>query len=258
MFEPGLDQAAGLRRLFVPARPLLLPLACASGDAADRHAALEMARALARLGHRPLLVDLLGDVAAAAPTGFAVGAGGIEDPLGGLRAPADRGSDRSGRGIVRLDAHWLLAGCDARDLARLLDETQRRELARGHALDVALVAAAPLRLADLCAGLTDRLLLLARGDADALPAVYSQIKAIGLAHGLARWLAVFRNAHSQRDAVSCHRRLADTATRFLGAAIEFGGTVALGAFGAAGWDRLAGEGMRWAASGVSDTNRRLN
>ncbi|MBN9425120.1 MAG: hypothetical protein J0H09_01320, partial [Burkholderiales bacterium] len=202
MFEPGLDQAAGLRRLFVPARPLLLPLACASGDAADRHAAHEMARALARLGHRPLLIDLLGDAATAAPEGFAVGA------VGGRRAAA-------GRGIVRLDAHWLLGGCDAHDLARLLDETQRRELARGHALDVALVAAPTLRLADLCAGLTDRLLLLARSDAESLPAIYSQIKAIGLAHGLGRWLAVFRNAHSQRDAVSCHRRLADTATPFL-------------------------------------------
>ncbi|MGD9946810.1 MAG: hypothetical protein AB7L76_07175 [Burkholderiaceae bacterium] len=244
MFEPGLDQAAGLRRLFEPARPLLLPLACATGDAADRHAAHELARALARLGHRPLLLDLLGPLQTSAPSGFAVAGASMLQPA-------------VDRDIVRVDARWLLDGGDARDLGRLLDETQRRQRARGQLVDVAVVAAPPLRLADLSAGLTDRLLLLAPGDAGTLPHTYSQIKAIGLAHGLARWLAVFRDAPSRRDALSCHQRLASAATRFLGAAVEFGGTVAFGAFGAQGWDALAGQGMRWAASG-SSTRMRLN
>lgn len=212
MFEAARDQAAGLRRLFRAPQPSLLPLGCAAGDASDRAGVEAMARALARAGRRPLLVDLLGGARRGRPSSFA-----------------------------RVDADALLPeGAGARDFARFV-ESLADPAGGGHgAFDVALVAADPLRLADLTAGVVERIVLVARTRGDGLAHTYSQIKAMHLAHGFRAYCTLFLDAGSRAAALASHRRLADTAARFLGAAIEFGG-----AHDAIDAERFAEDALRW-------------
>ncbi len=239
MFEPIRDQAAGLRRLFRPRGLSLLPLGCTTGDALDRAGATQLARALQRAGRRPLVIDLLGDLDRRSDRSGAM-------PAPGAGAPA-RDDIEHVEGVERIDAHRLLpAGADGQELKRLTDALRARAMRAGADFDIALIAADPLRLADLMVGLTDRIVLLARGESDALARVYSQIKALHLAHGLTDYFTTFRDSGSRANALASHRRLADTAARFLGAAIEFGGVVGAAQRDSRCWDRLAVDAMRWA------------
>ncbi len=212
MFEVARDQAAGLRRLFQPKQPSLLPLGCTVGDASGRAGVEAIAGALARAGRRPLLVDLLGRTNRPPPSSFA-----------------------------RIDADALLPeGAQARDFARFVESLEGSVSDGRGAFDVALVAADPLRLADLTAGLAERIVLVARTRGDGLARTYSQIKAMHLAHGFRAYCTVFLDAGSRAAALASHRRLADTAARFFGAAIEFGGT-----HDAVDAERLADDALRW-------------
>lgn len=212
MFEAARDQAAGLRRLFRPRQASLLPLGCTVGDASDRAGVEAMARAFVRAGRRPLLVDLLGGAHRAPPSSFA-----------------------------RIDADALLPeGAQAHDFVRFVASLAGPASDDHGAFDVALVAADPLRLADLTAGVADRIVLVARTRGDGLARTYSQIKAMHLAHGFRAYCTVFLDADSRAAALASHRRLADTAARFLGAAIEFGGT-----HDAIDAERFADEALRW-------------
>ncbi len=212
MFEPSRDQAAGLRRLFGPQPMNLLPLGCSMDDASDRAGVEAMASALVRAGRRPLLVDLLGD----------------------------SGVSRE-RSFAHIDAGALLPdGAGTRDLTRFFESLGRRTMDGAGAFDVALVAADPLRLADLTAGVVDRIVLVARTRGEGLARTYSQIKAMHLAHGFRTYCALFLDARSRAAALASHRRLADTAARFLGAAIEFGG-----AHDTIEEERFADDALRW-------------
>lgn len=202
MFEGGLDQAFGLRRLFAPRQLLLLGLGCARGDAADQAGVAGLARALSRAGRLPVLIDLLGE-----------------------------------RGRRVSTAHDLVA------LAQRLRGEGRQ---RGAEPDLALVMADPLRLADVAAALNDRIVLLAPGDATSLAPLYAQVKAVCLAHGVTRYVTAFRDARSRQVALDAHRRLADTAARFLGAAIEFGGLIPALDRDPRAWERLAADAIGWA------------
>ena len=73
MFEPAADQADGLRRLFTPREPSVIPMACCAPAAACRGYAALLAHKLRRDGMTPVLFDRLdlghdlGDVEAHAP-----------------------------------------------------------------------------------------------------------------------------------------------------------------------------------------------
>jgi len=211
MFEPSRDQAAGLRRLFGPQPMNLLPLGCTMGNESDRAGVEAMANALARAGRRPLLVDL----------------------LGGSRTSRERS-------FAHIDAGALLPdGAGTSDLTRFFESLGRRTNGTG-AFDVALVAADPLRLADLTVGVAARIVLVARARGEGLARTYSQIKAMHLAHGFRAYCALFLDARSRAAALASHRRLADTAARFLGASIEFGG-----AHDTIDEERFADDALRW-------------
>lgn len=229
MFESGRDQAAGLRHLF-EARPLMfLGLGCASGDPRDRAGATALARALQRAGRRPIVIDLLGD-----------------DARPAARAAGSRADARSA-GVARVAAHRLLEpDADARDLAALARSLREHALRCGSDADLVLVVADPLRLADMAAALTDRFVLIASGDAASLARLYAQVKAVRLAHGVTRFVTAFRDARSRQGLLAAHRRLSETAARFLGAAVEFGGVLPAGDHDLSAWDRLAADAIDWA------------
>lgn len=229
MFERGLDQALGLRRLFAPRPLLLLGLGCARGDASDRAGVGALAHALQRAGRRPVLIDLLGE------HGRRIGAGGCGE------------WPSAGRAIDRIDACEALGeGATAHDLVALVTRLRGQGPQPGAEPDVALVMADPLRLADVAAALNDRIVLFSPGDASSLARLYAQVKAVRLAHGVTRYVAAFRDARSRQGALDAHRRLADTAARFLGAAIEFGGLIPLPDRDLRAWDRFAADAIGWA------------
>jgi len=229
VFDSDRDQAAGLRCLF-EARPLLfLGLGCTSADPRDRDGANALARALQRAGRRPMVLDLLGDDAGAGPRG----------------SRARHGSRRTP--IAPVEAHRLLdPDADSRDLAALARSLREYALQCGSDADIALVIADPLRLADVAAALTDRIVLIAPGDAASLARLYAQLKAVRLAHGMTRFVAAFRDARSSQAVLAAHRRLSETAARFLGAAVEFGGVLPNGDQDVHAWDRLADAAIDWA------------
>lgn len=232
MFERGLDQAFGLRQMFAsgPRPLLLLGVGCARSDASDRAGVAALAHAFQRAGHRPLLIDLLGDV----------------DVRG---ASGDGGRQRSapGSAISRVDARRLLEpGAGPDELAALAKSLRDQGSWCGIETDMALVVANPLRLADLAAALNDRIVLFAPGDAPSLAQLYAQVKAVRLAHGVTRYVAAFSDVRSRQGALEAHRRLADTAARFLGAAIEFGGLIPPTGRDLRAWDQFAADAIGWA------------
>lgn len=160
-----------------------------------------------------------------------------------------RALQRAGRRPLLLDfladGALLPRRAGAAELAALAHRLREQAHRDGVHFDVALVAADPLRLADLTAGMADRIVLLVRGEDGALAQVYSLIKALRLAHGLARYVATFREPACRQAVLGSHRRLADAAALFLGAAIEFGGVVGSGADATAAWDRLAANAIGW-------------
>jgi hypothetical protein len=215
--------------MFAP-RPLLLGLGCARGDASDRAGVVALARALQRAGRRPVLIDLLGERA---------GRTGRDDGRG--QGPTADGA------IDRIDACAALGeDATAHDLVALANRLRGQGRQRGAEPDVALVMADPLRLADVAAALNDRIVLFAPGDASSLAQLYAQVKAVRLAHGVTRYVAAFRDARSRQGALDAHRRLADTAARFLGAAIEFGGLIPAPDRDPRAWDRFAADAIGWA------------
>jgi hypothetical protein len=229
VFDSGRDQASGLRGLF-EARPLLfLGLGCASGDPRDREGATALAHALQRAGRRPMVIDLLGDDARPSGSGHR-----------GRQAPR-------GASIARVEAYRLLdPDADSNDLAALARSLREHALQCGSDADIALVIADPLRLADVAAALTDQIVLIAPGDAASLARLYAQLKAVRLAHGTTRFVAAFRDARSRHAVLAAHRRLSETAARFLGAAVEFGGVLPTGDHDLGAWDRLAASAIDWA------------
>lgn len=219
MFEPGRDQAAGLRQLFAPSHLLMLPLACGFGDEAEREAVDLLVRALERIGRRPMVVDMLESPARSQRA---------QRTVGGSDLPAGVLSGRAG-------------GEEFGEFLRWMHDLSAQE---GEFHDLALVAAEPLQLADLTAGLCDRMLLLTRDGDRGVARAYSQIKALRMAHGLARYQAAFVEPRSRASATAAHRRLADTAALFLGASIEYGG--AIGAQSdRSSWDRFAEVATGW-------------
>lgn len=211
MFETALDQAAGLRTLFPVQRTSVLALGCTAG-APGRQAGVDaIVQALARAGYRPLLIDLSGESSGQRHRS----AGGI------IVSPAGASGD-----VARIDADALLPeGCGGDELAGFIGSLSGRVPGRRSSFDLAVVAADPLRLADLAAGALERIVLLARARADELALLYSQVKAIHLAHGFRAYCTVFPDTASRRVALSMHRRLADAAGRFLGVPIDFGGAL---------------------------------
>lgn len=198
MFEAMRDQAAGLRQLFAPREALrLLAVGCATGDARGRAGAEAIAATLAAMGQRPLLIDL----------------------DGGARCVTDEQFES-------VDARAVLpAGADSRRFTRFVNALRMRAEPDAGDFDVVLVAGEALRVADLAAGLAERIVLVSPACPTALAHTYSQIKAMHLAHGYTQYCSAFVDAHSSASAAASHRRLARTALRFLGAAIEFGGVL---------------------------------
>ncbi len=124
MFETVTDQADGLRRLFTPREPAVIPVGCCARQEACRREAGLILAALARRGHVPRLFDRLE----------------LDHDLGEVQAhaPVDR--------LLMLDhpvrlARWLEERTPAGDTAMLLMLTHRPEALPGQYATIKSIAA---------------------------------------------------------------------------------------------------------------------
>ena len=212
MPETGHDQATGLRRLF--ARDTLQVLSVrGTADCGATAVTLDLAKALVKLGHRPLIVDLekgqaaialglrpryelahvlcgdkpLAEVLLSSPDGIAV-----LPALRGLQFAAERGA-------------WK------HTLSELL-----RELPQ--ALNVWLVNGAAGAIAD-----TPSPLLVIAPTRDAITGAYAQIKLLARDPGQREFRVVVDRAASESVALSVFTSIAETSRRFLAARLDYCG-----------------------------------
>lgn len=224
MFEPGVDQAAGLRRLFGARRMRLLPIVADDRPAGTAAFAVSLAAALIRMGCRPLVLD-----AHRQGVAFRFGLDASRE-LRDLMAGRCRFTEalcHTGDGVSVLSAHRGLSGLSDDPLA---GEAVFSALASLEgAYDVTLLHAPADILGALLQAQDVETALLCGPDECDLTDTYARLKSMVNDSHLSRFRAVFHGLASHADVAERHRRLAGAASRFLGADVAFGGTLGLGA-----------------------------
>ncbi len=192
MFEPGQDQAAGLRQLLQQPPLRVLPvIGTATGDGAAQVAA-GIAEALGRHGCRTLLVAN-GDEAAAAQARHAT--------VRRVALP-----DRLGRSGTAGAAAWL----EALPIAH-----------KGY--ELAVLAAPEDLLGPMLARLHPETLVLCGPRREDLASAYALVKRLARGHGFSRFRLLFEDLDDPALALPRQRRLAAVAARYLGVEVGFAG-----------------------------------
>jgi flagellar biosynthesis protein FlhG len=221
VLEGGLDQAAGLRRLFARRALRVLPLAGGDESRAEPAFVLNLAAALARAGWRPIVVDgqrrglsarLAGEPALE-----------LADLLEGQRS-FESVVIRSPEGFSVLPAACGLAQVASDPAAA--DAMFGAIAAVRDGYDIALVHANPATLGALLGGHQAEPAVVCGPAERDLTAAYARLKALATGHGFSRFRVVFDRAPSPVISAQRHRRLAEVADRFLSAAVAYGGAVA--------------------------------
>ena len=220
MFNAAIDQATGLREMFEPQSGLMvLPMVAARRNMGFRALVTNIAACHAGQGRRTLLVD-----ATVAGVGGALG----------LRVPYELTQLQSGErefdevAVQASEKMFVLRA--QRGLAALFDSPDGPnrfclELRRPpQSFDVVLFAG-PLDPVAAMAQDQDDLVFVTAADSDALTATYADIKrACGEYRQCAIRLLVNR-VNDERDGMAAFQRLAETAHKFLGIDIEYGGAI---------------------------------
>lgn len=192
MFEPGQDQASGLRQLLQQPPLRLLPVIGAAGDGA-RQVATGIAQALVENGCRTLLVTGGREAAVAHGTRAA---------LRHVALP-----DRFGRsGVAAGAAAWL----EALPIAH-----------KGY--ELAVVAAPEVLLGPMLARLRPETLVLCGPRREDLASAYALVKRLARGHGFCRFRLLFEGLDDPALALPRQRRLAGVAARYLGVDVGFAG-----------------------------------
>lgn len=224
MFEPGLDQASGLRRLFKPRTMRVLPVVADPRPADSASFALNLATALSRNGWNPIVID-------AHRQGVTALLGlesryELSDLIEG-RCSFVQAVRRGGDGVAVLSAQ--------RGLGMLVSDPEAAEAVfsalaslKG-GFDVALVHAPASMLGALLRSQDVETALLCGPEDHDLTETYARLKGLVNDFRMSRFRVVFDGFQSQADVADRHRRLASVASRFLDAAVSFGGAVGRGA-----------------------------
>jgi flagellar biosynthesis protein FlhG len=220
MFEARHDQAMGLRRLFGTPGIRVLPFACGAQPGGSAGFVLNLAAALYRLGRRPIVLD---------------GDRGLLAPTLGLRARYDLVHLLAGEREFEDVAMRAIEGFSVMPAARGLSELVRngscgRALFTGFArladpFDTILLCADPGMLAPLIGSQAGEAALVSGTDPRAIADAYARIKALRTVYGQDRFRIFYHRAASPSAAADSHERIASTASRFLGAAVAFGGVI---------------------------------
>jgi hypothetical protein len=217
MLDREVDQASGLRRSMSRRRGRVLPIAGA-GD--DPGVVVRLAQALADVGSEVTVVS------------------DLESVVDGFQRA------RSRRGLVAMPS-WQ-AGCDLERLPTIAEHC-----------DLTLVAVDDRRLAEGLELRSCGAVVFSGADAESLATAYARIKALVGLGSIREVCTVFDRGSGGAPARRGHARLAQTAARFLGVNLAFGGavpdTTAPGAYRA-----LAADLAEWARSGDAEVTWRTH
>lgn len=205
----GHDQATGLRRLF--ARDALHVVSVrGAGDCRATSVTIDLAVALAALGHRPLIIDLEhGHVAATLGMKPRYE---LAHVLCGDKALADvLLKDKSGVAVLPAMQETALSGSWKRMLSDLLRDARQT-------FNVWLINGGNVPVAD-----ADSPLVVIEPTRDAITDAYSQIKALARMHGQREFRIVVDRATSESAARSVYASIAETSRRFLSARVDYCG-----------------------------------
>lgn len=220
MFDSTVDQASGLREMFEqPPGLVVLPMAATRRGMGFRALVTNIAVGYAKLGQRVIVIDS--------------GAAGTEHALG-LRIKLDLAHLLSGErefhdvvvqtaeGIHIMKAQQGLPEFveTAGDPVELFLGLRRLE----EPFDIAILAAHVPEVAALTQN-QDDLIFVTNPDADALTATYAEIKRAHCDFEQNAFRVLVNRVDDEHEGVTAFRRLAETARKFLGVSIEYGGSV---------------------------------
>ena len=220
MFDGARDQATGLREMFEqPPALAVVPVTAARRGMGLRSLVVNLAAGCARAGQRVVVID-------AGPAGTAQ-ALGLHTPydLASLLAGDREFEDvvvQSSEGPYILKAQkGLPAYIDAAgDPEALFLGFRRLE----EPFDVAILAGHTHEVAAMTRN-EDDLVFVTSADAEALTATYTEIKRAHADHEQLAFRVLVNRVDNDNDGLVAFKRLATTARKFLGASIEYGGSI---------------------------------
>lgn len=214
------DQATGLREMFEPPPGLMvLPMAAARLGTGFHSLVNNIAACYARLGQRVIVID--------------TGAKGVAHALG-LRVPHDLADLLSGTREfhdVAVPAaegfHVLKAQKGITELAKLADDPAELYLGFRRLEEPFEIAILAGHVADVAAMTRseDDLVFVTNPESEALTATYAGIKRAHVEHDQHAFRVLINRVDNPHEGIVAFKRLADTARKFLGVSIEYGGAV---------------------------------
>jgi flagellar biosynthesis protein FlhG len=229
MFEAAHDQATGLREMFEPPPGLaVIPMAATRRGLGFRSLVTNIAMAYIRAGQRVIVIDA-GAADAAQSLGMRVPLD-LANLLSGERDFADV-AVQSAEGLYVMNAQ---KGIPAFVKTAGVPEELFLGLRRlEQPFDVAVLAGKVPEVATMTKN-QDDIVFVTNADGDALTATYAEIKRAHTDFEQRAFRVLVNRVDDEREGIGAFKRLAETARKFLGVSIEYGGSVLRdAAFGAA-------------------------
>jgi flagellar biosynthesis protein FlhG len=229
MFEAEQDQATGLREMFEqPASLAVLPMVATRRGMGFRSLVTNIAAACTKLGQRVVVID-------AGPAGTAYTLGmrvplDLANLLSGDRTFEDV-AVRASEGIYVINAQKGIPAfvAMAGDAEELFLGFRRFE----QPFDIAILAGHVPEVASMTRN-QDDIVFVTNTDSESLTATYAEIKRAHSEYEQNAFRVLVNRVDDEREGLNAFKRLAETARKFLGVSIEFGGSIARdSAFGTA-------------------------
>jgi flagellar biosynthesis protein FlhG len=220
MFDAAIDQAAGLREMFEsPPGLAVVSMAATRRGMGFRTLVTSIAAGYAKLGQKVIIIDS--------------GAAGTARALG-MRLKHDLANLLSGERQIQEVAAKTTEGFFVMSAKKgipafVASESDPAELLLGlrrlrEPFDVALLAGEVAEVAAMTSD-QDDLIFVTNADADALTATYAEIKRAHTGHGQTAFRVLINRVDGEREGIAAFKRMADTARKFLGVSIEYGGSI---------------------------------
>lgn len=220
MFNGARDQATGLREMFEPLPALsVVPISSARRGMGLRSLVVNLAVGCARAGQRVVVID--------------AGAAGIAQALG-LHIPHDLASllagDREFEDVVGQSSEGPYILKAQKGLCEYIDAAGDPEaLFLGfrrleQPFDVAILTGHTDEIAAMTRN-QDDLVFVTSPEAEALTATYAEIKRAHADHEQLAFRVLVNRVDTDNEGLVAFKRLATTARKFLGASIEYGGSI---------------------------------
>lgn len=219
MFDVAHDQATGLREMFEQPGLTVVPIAATRRGMGYRSIVVNLAAAFARTGARVVVIDT-----GPAATGAALGLRlqhDLADLLSGERE-FDEVIVKASDGLHLIKAQkgipeFIETAGDPVQLYlgfRRLDEP----------FDVAILAGSVPEVAAMTRN-QDELVFVTSAEGEALTATYAEIKRAHAEHEQLAFRVIVNRVDDDQEGIVAFKRLAETARKFMGVSVEYGGSV---------------------------------